>query len=197
MQLFQLETDRLILRPVRTLDAPQLLHLWNDPGVRRYLWDDRLIGIDEVQVQINRSLAGFELYGFGLFLIHGRDDEAVRGFCGLRIFGEPAEIELLIALYPQFWKQGLAQEAARAILRFGFEECHLPAILAGHGTPNSESSRLIERLGMKPFGQRTLANGLAAEFAALQAGEIAWGRETYTLRKESGLTPASGPAANS
>jgi hypothetical protein len=39
-----LHTPRLILMPWRAGDWPRLQGLWNLPEVRRYLWDDTLVG---------------------------------------------------------------------------------------------------------------------------------------------------------
>jgi ribosomal-protein-alanine N-acetyltransferase len=193
--LLELQTDRLLLRPVRTLDAPRLLHLWTDEQVRHYLWQDRLIGFDELQVQINRSLASFEIYGFGLFLVFGRDDHQLRGFCGLRLFGEPAEVELLIALYPHDWGRGIAREASRAMLRFGFEACHLPAILARRDATAPAAPRLIAALGMTPAPSRTSPDGVAIEVAAIQAADFRWPGGFYLLRRDDPVTPATHPPA--
>ena len=42
-----IDTARLRLRPYRASDLDALHRLWTDAGVRRYLWDDRVIERDE------------------------------------------------------------------------------------------------------------------------------------------------------
>jgi ribosomal-protein-alanine N-acetyltransferase len=195
VSLLEIQTDRLLLRPLRTLDAPRLLHLWTDEQVRRYLWADRLIAFDELQVHINRSLASFEIYGFGQFLILGRDDQELRGSCGLRLFGEPAEVELLIALYPQYWGQGIGSEAAHAVIRYGFETCHLPVILARRDAPAPAAARLMARLGLTPAPPRTLADGQVIAVCALAAAQSGWPGGEYRVRRDDPVTPATHPPA--
>jgi RimJ/RimL family protein N-acetyltransferase len=63
-------------------------------------------------------------------------------------------VELLYGLYQNFWGRGLATEAARAVLRFGFEEVGLEEILACADLDNPASVRVMERLGMSYAGER-------------------------------------------
>jgi RimJ/RimL family protein N-acetyltransferase len=64
----------------------------------------------------------FATHGYGQFALFLPEapDELI-GFAGLRPFGEPEQVEVLYALLPAHWRRGLASEAARAVLRFGFE----------------------------------------------------------------------------
>lgn len=47
-----------------------------------------------------------------------------------------------------FWNRGYASEAARQILRYGFEECNLHRIFAGHYVRNPASGRVMQKVGM-------------------------------------------------
>ena len=57
------------------------------------------------------------------------------------------------------WNRGLATEAARALLRFGFEERGFPTIRASTDALNTASIRVLEKIGMR-FHKRELSNGL-------------------------------------
>jgi [ribosomal protein S5]-alanine N-acetyltransferase len=120
---FDLDTPRLHLRPIDTDDLEEVLRLWTDPDVRRFLWDDIVISTDRVVTEINRSIASFYIYRFGIWVLSLLPDARIIGFCGLRRFGDSTDVELLYGLYPQYWHQGLAAEASRAVLRYGFERC--------------------------------------------------------------------------
>jgi len=48
----------------------------------------------------------------------------------------------------EHWGLGLAPEAARASLAFGFEELGLDEIVAMTATPNLRSMRVMEKIGM-------------------------------------------------
>jgi ribosomal-protein-alanine N-acetyltransferase len=49
---------------------------------------------------------------------------------------------------PAHWGQGLATEAAQAVLRYGIEELQLARIWGGADAPNVASIRVLQKLGM-------------------------------------------------
>jgi [ribosomal protein S5]-alanine N-acetyltransferase len=51
-----------------------------------------------------------------------------------------------------WWGQGYATEAAKALLRHGFEALGLNRIYAHHMTKNPASGRVLEKIGMKREG---------------------------------------------
>jgi RimJ/RimL family protein N-acetyltransferase len=156
-------TTRLRLTPFCRDDIPFLHRLWTDPGVRRFLWDDRVISIDEAADVVEASETSFRERDFGFWTVV-RDDEPI-GFVGFREF--PPSIELLYALLPQHWGQGLATEASRAALDFVFKRCPFTEVYAGTDPPNAASLRVIERLGMRFHSRRTI-HGLHAVYFVLQ-----------------------------
>ena len=44
-----LTTERLLLRPIKPTDEAELLTLWTNPDVRKYLWDDVIIPVEKVK----------------------------------------------------------------------------------------------------------------------------------------------------
>jgi RimJ/RimL family protein N-acetyltransferase len=160
---FELRTERLLLRPFRAEDEGALLRLWNEPEVRRFLWDGQPVSMETVRGQIEWSVASFEERGFGHFTVHLGAVPGFIGFAGLRPIGTLPEVELLYALHPGYWGRGLATEAARAVLRFGFTEAGLAEILAGSDPPNVASFRVMQRLGMT-FLRNTEIGGRPARY---------------------------------
>jgi ribosomal-protein-alanine N-acetyltransferase len=163
----QLETVRLRLRPFVANDVEDLHRLWTDADVRRYLWDDLTISREQAATEIIKSTESFNNPGFGFWSLFFKENHAdLIGFCGLRIFGTPDEIEILYGIHPSHWREGLATEAAEAILNFGFQVCLLPKIYAGADSPNSASFRVMEKLGMTYDGLRNV-NGVEAVYYSL------------------------------
>ena len=144
----RLETARLLLRPCTLEDLDALHRFWTDPEVRRYLWDDQVISREQAETMLQRSLASFRTHGFGLWIVYCAGEEAMVGFCGLSLTGDPPQVELLYGIAPSLWGQGLATEAARAVLRYGLEALRLVRIGAGADVPNVASVRVLEKLGM-------------------------------------------------
>ncbi len=170
-QAFQLETTHLRLRPCVPGDLGHLHALFTDPGVRRFLWDDRVIARDETAAVIDVSVASFAARGFGQWLAFPRDGAELVGFAGLRNVGDTSEVEILYGLAPTSWGRGLATEAARAVLRHGFRVVGLPRIFARADAPNAASIRVMQRLRMR-FVRRGIEQGLDTVCYALDREEF-------------------------
>lgn len=152
-----LRTERLTLRPSRLADLEALHELWTDPEVRRFLFDDRRICRDEAREILERSETTFQEAGFGVWLAYRAECEAPTGFAGL-LAPDSAAPHLVVGIRPACWGQGLATEAARAVLDHAFAALGLPEVAADVDEPNLRSIRVLEKLGMTLQG-RAVVNG--------------------------------------
>jgi len=66
---------------------------------------------------------------------------------------------------------GYGQEAARAVLRHGFDNCGFTRVIAATDTPNQRSVNVLQSLGMS-FMQRREWRGLDTVFYQLSAAEF-------------------------
>ena len=167
-----LATDRLNIRPLEMEDAQALHACWANVEVRRYLWDGKVLPMDTVRAIIRQSIADFDAHGFGFFSLDLKETElAIVGFCGFRRFEDGEQIEMLFGILPQYWGEGFVTEAAREVLRHGFEEAGITRVIAAADTPNQRSVRVLMRLGMS-FQARREWHGLDTVFYALTATEF-------------------------
>ena len=143
-----IETARLRLRPYRDDDVDALHRLWTVPAVRRYLWDDEVIERATAAAAVRASIACADAHGFGQWAMRPLASDDVIGFCGFRWLDGSADVELLYGLAPALWGRGLVAEAARAVLRFGFEEIGFARVLAISDADNHASIAVMRRLGM-------------------------------------------------
>ena len=150
---FELRTARLHLRPIAPADRAELHAIWTEPRVRRFLWDDRVIGLETVDDVIARSAASFAAEGFGHFGLRETTGGPLLGSCGLYRAAPGAEPELLYSLAASVWGRGFATESARAVIRFAFDELALARLLARADVPNRASVAVMERLGMRRLGE--------------------------------------------
>lgn len=165
----ELETLRLRLRPCTADDLGALHRLWTDPEVRRYLFDDRIVSREQAEERIRNSLASFLTHGFGLWVVPC--EGLMLGFCGLSLASTFSEVEILYGVAPSHWGRGLATEAARAVLRYGFEGLRLPRIVGGADVPNVASLRILKKLGMT-FVRRERTDYGEVEYFALTREEF-------------------------
>jgi inorganic pyrophosphatase len=166
-----LTTPRLQLRPFEDGDAAVLREQWNEPDVRRFLFDDEPVSAGFVAGQIRASRASFAARGFGLFTIALREAAAETiGFVGLRTFGPEDKVELLYALRRSSWGRRYATEASEAVLRHAFEALGLPEIWAGADPPNEASFRVMHRLGM-PYREELPLHGRPVRYHSIRRQE--------------------------
>lgn len=164
-------TERLRLRPLVKADVAALHRFYNDPEVRRYLWDNQQVSTETVEDIVDESQACFEQLGAGFFAIEMPDTPGeITGFCGYRRFDDGDQPELLYGILPEFWGQGFVTEAARAVLKHGFETCQMASVIAATDTPNQPSVRVLQRLGMF-FHERREYHGLDTVFYSLAREE--------------------------
>ena len=88
----------------------------------------------ESALLIERMEAGFERDGFGLWAVEPRGESASVGFVGLNPVPDempfaPA-VEVGWRLARSHWGRGIATEAARAAVEFGFSEVGLEEIVS-------------------------------------------------------------------
>lgn len=156
---FDIETPRLNLRPLTADDGAAFHQLCIEAGVRKYLFDDEVLGRDQVEAFLQTSQDLFASSGFGLWAMRLAGEEKMIGFCGYWFYHEPQELELLYAVSEAHWGKGLAVEAARALIEYGFAELNFERVQASTDAPNLASVRVMEKLGMT-FLKRQISGGL-------------------------------------
>lgn len=101
---------------------------------------------------VDRIEEAFAIWGFGLWALEERSTGAFLGFTGLWPVGFQAHftpaIEVGWRMATPAWGRGLATEAGRAALKFGFERAGLDEIVSFTVPANSRSVAVMERLGM-------------------------------------------------
>ena len=158
MSLPALATERLSLRSYAAGDLDELLPIWRDPDVRRYLFDDKEVSRETAESIVAKCMAEADA-GLGLWKI--RVAESTVGCAGLYRVGNVAdyapelvgEVELLIALAPRAWGEGYGAETVGAVLAHGFDTLGLGRIVAANDVPNEASDRLLRRVGFRVLGE--------------------------------------------
>jgi len=145
-----LRTARLTLRAFTVDDAPDVQRL---AGEYEVALNTLLIphpypdGAAEQWIATHESdFAGNRVHHFALDA-----SGALVGAMGLVMKGDGlAEIGYWIG--KPYWGQGYATEAAREVVRYGFEQCGLQRIFAAHFVRNPASGRVLQKLGMQHEG---------------------------------------------
>ena len=149
---YPVRTERLLLRPLTAHDADALLAYRSRPDVCRYVPFEPMTR-EVINERISSQWACSELTDEGQALTLGvvvaEPDQLVGDVVLFWHSRLHAGGELGYVINPDFGGRGFATEAARAVLRLGFEELGLHRIVARIDERNDASARLARRLGMR------------------------------------------------
>ncbi|WP_158264951.1 GNAT family N-acetyltransferase [Blastopirellula marina] len=122
--------------------------LATDPRVLRYIGDGKPWDDERIQRRITGLIELSAQRGWIIWPVIHRADSELIGFCG---FGDGflPEVEIGWRLRPEYWGQGLATEAARAVLEYGFQRWNFPRIISVAQPANAASIRVMEKLGLE------------------------------------------------
>ena len=158
----RLQTPRLLLREWRDQDRDSFAAMNQDPQVMEHFpgpmprsasdaFIDRLEGL--------HASLGYTLWVVEV-IASPRGSTSFAGFTGLMppsfdppfAHAEPC-VEVGWRLWPKWWGLGIATEAARASIAYGFTKVALPEVVSFTVTANARSRAVMERLGMTQEGE--------------------------------------------
>ncbi|MEQ2528394.1 GNAT family protein [Bacillaceae bacterium CLA-AA-H227] len=143
-----LETKRLILRKVTKEDAEDMLKYLSDEVVMKYYGLEPFKTIDDAMDEISWYLSLFENKTGNRWGITLKGKGAMIGSCGFHNkVSQHSRTEIGFELSREYWGEGIASEAIKAILQYGFEHMELNRIEALIEPPNLPSQKLVEKQG--------------------------------------------------
>ncbi len=146
-----LETKRLVLRRQVVEDLEDLYALYCDPEITKYI-PDAPRNYEETKEELEWFLNGHPKHPeLGLWATIHKESGKFIGRCGLlpwEIEGQ-YEVEVAYTISREYWGQGLATEAAQAILKYGFEELGLLRLISLIDPENIASQKVAQKIGMR------------------------------------------------
>jgi RimJ/RimL family protein N-acetyltransferase len=145
-----LETQRLLLRHLVMDDLEALFALYCDPEIRKY-FPEGVLNLEETKEELEWHMNGHPKHPeLGLWATIHKETGKFIGRCGLlpwTIDGQN-EVEIAYLLDKNFWHQGLATEAAKGIMKYGFETLNLSRLICMIDPENIASQNVAQRIGM-------------------------------------------------
>lgn len=144
-----LQTERLTLRRLSVRDAADMFDYAHRADVTRYLtWSahpDASYSREYLEYLQGRYAGGM-YYDWGIVY---KENGKMIGTCGFTSFNcSHDKAEIGYVLHPDYWGKGIAPEAVKKILDFGFEKLNLHRIEANFIKENARSLRVMEKVGM-------------------------------------------------
>lgn len=148
-----LMTDRLILDKLVPEDAQDMYAYSRQKRVTKYLLWSPHKSVLHTEAYLELVQEKYQSCEFFDWAVRLKETGRLVGTCGFASISEnhnSAEIGYVFS--PRIWGLGIATEAARAVIRFGFETLHLDSVTARFMYGNDKSERVMQRLGMKSEG---------------------------------------------
>lgn len=149
--LIEFDTERLRLRQWREDDRTPFAQLSSDPRVMEFF--PALLNRAQSDAMADRCQSLIAERGWGLWAVETKNAHDFIGYVGLHIptlelpFSPCIEIGWRLGF--QHWGKGFATEAARAVLRVGFEELGFLEIVSFASLQNLRSRAVMQRIGMR------------------------------------------------
>ncbi|KOP68262.1 acetyltransferase [Bacillus sp. FJAT-18019] len=150
VQHSQMESDRIILRPVILEDAEDMYEYTSDEETTRFIYDQH--------TDINRTknlIANYFIKEpIGKYAILLKENNKMIGTIEFRVHEYNKSGELGYTLNRHFWGNGYMTEAGKLILELAFNILGLERVFAEYDVRNSASGKVLDRLGMTYEGTR-------------------------------------------
>lgn len=165
----QLETDRLILRVPQRDDYLLLRDLVADPEVHRFLGPRPEDPTTDMFSRALRGAGSWQLYGYGMFIVHEKGSNALVGqmglFHSLRGFGKGLDdaVEAAWIVARPFWGRGYAQEGMQAALDWFDRTREARRVACMIEPENHASVRLAQRLGFVRYDEHVFDGEAAVD----------------------------------
>lgn len=145
----RIETERLSLRLFEATDLNAAFILFNDADVQKYLSATNKRTREQLEVLMNNSINYWRTRGFGMLCVADKTTNEMFGYCGFQYFDKTPDIEIVFGYLKEYWGKGIATEAARACLKFGFEKLSFEKVFAATVPENTASRSVLEKINMK------------------------------------------------
>ncbi len=149
--MYLFTSERLGFRTWQDSDLAPMQALNQDPAVLEFF--PALKTLEETAAFVERMQHDMAARGYCFFAVDTLVDKAFIGFIGLSqhtyLEEQGTVTEIGWRLQRRSWNQGYATEGAKACLRYGLEQLHLPAIYAATPLINVKSQRVMQKIGME------------------------------------------------
>jgi RimJ/RimL family protein N-acetyltransferase len=153
-QFPQIETERLLLSRLQAVDIPAIVQYAANQKISRFTGNLPFPYTEKDAVYwLNQANQGFKNKTQIILGIRLRPEPVFTGGIALTIDPGHNRAEIGYWLAEPFWNNGYTTEAARAIIRFGFDQLGLQKLTSSHLALNPASGRVLLKSGMRKEGE--------------------------------------------
>ena len=146
---------RLIYRRPQLSDVQRLFAIFGDPQTNRFNPAGPMASLEVAQRLLDHWLQQWATAGYGWWAVARTEaPDHIIGFGGVAPLNYLTErrINLGYRFAVEAWGQGYATELGRDALKLAFETLGLPEVFGLVRPDHAASIRVLEKIGMQPFG---------------------------------------------
>jgi len=147
--MFQLETERLLIRPWTPDDRSNFAALTLDPEVMKHIHAGLPFSEEEIDEWFSRQARQVTEHGLCMGALIERATGRLIGISGTQPLGTTGDLEIGWILSRDTWGRGYATEAGAAAMKHVLETVGRSRVVAIIDPDNEPSKRVASRLGMK------------------------------------------------
>ena len=161
-----LETPRLLLRPLEISDVQAMFEMDKNPIVHKYLWQNPVKEIEEINKVIEMVQAQYKRNNIGRFATILKETGEFIGWTGIKFVDDHTEngntnfYDYGYRLNEPFWGKGYATEATKAWLEYGFNEMNIETMHAYTHFQNEASNHILKKTGFEFMEEYTAEDGV-------------------------------------
>lgn len=151
---FQIETERLILRELRSTDLDGMFELDSDPEVHKYLGNKPVTTIEESQKILESVIYQYKERGIGRWAAIEKSTGDFIGWSGLRLNTEynmngfTKYYDVGYRFIKRYWGKGYATESGKASVNYAFSVLKLPELYGTTEIGNEASHKALLKIGL-------------------------------------------------
>lgn len=151
---FELNTRRLLLRPLRPDDAPDMFAIYSDAETMKYWSSTPIRQLEEAARMVSDDLQ-LQLGGTAAFwaIVLPRTGRVIGKFTLFYINRDNDRAEIGYTLNRQFWRKGYGAEVLAAMLDVSFNHFDLHRLEADIDPDNVASLALLRKFGFREEGR--------------------------------------------
>ena len=152
--IFNIETERLLLRELRATDLEGMFELDSNPLVHQYLGNKPIKTKAEAQKILASVLNQYTERGIGRWAVIHKQTGEFMGWSGLRLNTEynmngfTKYYDVGYRLIPKYWGKGYATESGKVAVNYAFTTLKLPELYATTEIGNQASHNALLKLGL-------------------------------------------------
>lgn len=152
--IFNIETERLILRELKPTDLEGMFELDSNPEVHKYLGNKPVKTIDESRKILESVINQYKERGIGRWAAIEKSSGDFIGWSGLRLNTEyklngfTNYYDVGYRLIKRFWGKGYATESGKVAVNYAFNTLKLPELYGITEMGNQASHNALLKIGL-------------------------------------------------